>query len=292
MKKVIAIVGPTASGKTRLSIEIAKRIHAEIINGDSVQVYKGLDIGSAKIQSHEMEGIKHHLLDIRDPKDSYSVFNFQKDTRQLIDQIDRPLIVGGTGLYIKAALYDYEFIETKRSFDFESKYEHLSNEALYELLLSHDPEVEIDLNNRRRLIRALEQALEGVPRSKKVKKDHLLYDAFIIYLDLDRKVLEERLNIRLEAQLKNGFIDEVKKLKVKNIEINAIGYRELSQYIDGVWTLDEAKEQIIIHSRQLAKKQKTWFKNQMNPWMVDALDENLIDKVYEKIHTFLNKEAS
>lgn len=292
MKKVIAIVGPTASGKTRLSIEIAKRIHAEIINGDSVQVYKGLDIGSAKIQSHEMEGIKHHLLDIRDPKDSYSVFNFQKDTRLLIDQIDHPIIVGGTGLYIKAALYDYEFIENKRSFDFESKYEHLKNEALHELLLSHDPEVKIDLNNRRRLIRALEQALEGVPRSQKVKKDHLLYDALIIYLDLDRKVLEERLNIRLEAQLKNGFIDEVKKLKVKNIEINAIGYRELSQYIDGVWTLDEAKEQIIIHSRQLAKKQKTWFKNQMNPWMVDALDENLIDKVYEKIHTFLNKEAS
>ncbi len=292
MKKVIAIVGPTASGKTRLSIEIAKRIHAEIINGDSVQVYKGLDIGSAKIQSHEMEGIKHHLLDIRDPKDSYSVFNFQKDTRLLIDQIDHPIIVGGTGLYIKAALYDYEFIETKRSFDFESKYEHLKNEALHELLLSHDPEVKIDLNNRRRLIRALEQALEGVPRSQKVKKDHLLYDTLIIYLDLDRKVLEERLNIRLEAQLKNGFIDEVKKLKVKNIEINAIGYRELSQYIDGVWTLDEAKEQIIIHSRQLAKKQKTWFKNQMNPWMVDALDENLIDKVYEKIHTFLNKEAS
>lgn len=292
MKKVIAIVGPTASGKTRLSIEIAKRIHAEIINGDSVQVYKGLDIGSAKIQSHEMEGIKHHLLDIRDPKDSYSVFNFQKDTRLLIDQIDHPIIVGGTGLYIKAALYDYEFIETKRSFDFESKYEHLKNEALHELLLSHDPEVKIDLNNRRRLIRALEQALEGAPRSQKVKKDHLLYDTLIIYLDLDRKVLEERLNIRLEAQLKNGFIDEVKKLKVKNIEINAIGYRELSQYIDGVWTLDEAKEQIIIHSRQLAKKQKTWFKNQMNPWMVDALDENLIDKVYEKIHTFLNKEAS
>lgn len=292
MKKVIAIVGPTASGKTRLSIEIAKRIHAEIINGDSVQVYKGLDIGSAKIQSHEMEGIKHHLLDIRDPKDSYSVFNFQKDTRLLIDQIDHPIIVGGTGLYIKAALYDYEFIENKRSFDFESKYEHLSNEALHELLLSHDPEVKIDLNNRRRLIRALEQALEGVPRSQKVKKDHLLYDTLIIYLDLDRKVLEERLNIRLEAQLKNGFIDEVKKLKVKNIEINAIGYRELSQYIDGVWTLDEAKEQIIIHSRQLAKKQKTWFKNQMNPWMVDALDENLIDKVYEKIHTFLNQEVS
>lgn len=292
MKKVIAIVGPTASGKTRLSIEIAKRIHSEIINGDSVQVYQGLDIGSAKIESHEMEGIKHHLLDIRDPHDTYSVFNFQKDARRLIDQIDRPLIVGGTGLYIKAALYDYEFIEAKRSTDFESKYEHLSNEALHELLLSHDPEVKIDLNNRRRLIRALEQALEGVPRSQKVKKDHLLYDTLIIYLDLDRKVLEERLNIRLEAQLKNGFIDEVKKLKVKNIEINAIGYRELSQYIDGVWTLDEAKEQIIIHSRQLAKKQKTWFKNQMNPWMVDALDENLIDKVYDKINAFLKEEST
>ena len=290
MKKVIAIVGPTASGKTKLGIEIAKRIGGEIINGDSVQVYEGLDIGSAKVMPHEMEGIKHHLLDICHPKKTYSVFNFQKDARNLIDQIKYPLIVGGTGLYIKAALYDYEFIESSRSIDFEMKYQDVSNESLYALLLEKDPQIKIDLNNRRRLIRALEQASLGEPRSKKVKKDHMLYDALIIYLDLDKKVLDERLRVRLEKQIDLGFLDEVKKLKDQQIEINAIGYRELSQYLDGVLSLEEAKEQIIIHSRQLAKKQKTWFKNQMNPWMVDALDENLGDIVLNRIQSFLKGE--
>ena len=260
MKKVIAIVGPTASGKTKLGIEIAKKIGAEIINGDSVQVYQGLDIGSAKVMPSEMEGMTHHLLDICDPRTTYSVYNFQKDARNLIDQIEYPLIVGGTGLYIKAALYDYEFIESSRSIDFEMKYQDVSNESLYALLLEKDPQIKIDLNNRRRLIRALEQASLGEPRSKKVKKDHMLYDALIIYLDLDKKVLDERLRVRLEKQIDLGFLDEVKKLKDQQIEINAIGYRELSQYLDGILSLEEAKEQIIIHSRQLAKKQKTWFK--------------------------------
>ncbi|MDD3067487.1 MAG: tRNA (adenosine(37)-N6)-dimethylallyltransferase MiaA [Acholeplasmataceae bacterium] len=290
MKKVIAIVGPTASGKTKLGIEIAKKIGAEIINGDSVQVYQGLDIGSAKVMPSEMEGMTHHLLDICDPRTTYSVYNFQKDARNLIDQIKYPLIVGGTGLYIKAALYDYEFIESSRSIDFEMKYQDVSNESLYALLLEKDPQIKIDLNNRRRLIRALEQASLGEPRSKKVKKDHMLYDALIIYLDLDKKVLDERLRVRLEKQIDLGFLDEVKKLKDQHIEINAIGYRELSQYLDGILSLEEAKEQIIIHSRQLAKKQKTWFKNQMNPWMVDALDENLGDIVLNRIQSFLKGE--
>ncbi|MDD4193719.1 MAG: tRNA (adenosine(37)-N6)-dimethylallyltransferase MiaA [Acholeplasmataceae bacterium] len=290
MKKVIAIVGPTASGKTKLGIEIAKKIGAEIINGDSVQVYQGLDIGSAKVMPSEMEGMTHHLLDICDPRTTYSVYNFQKDARNLIDQIKYPLIVGGTGLYIKAALYDYEFIESSRSIDFEMKYQDVSNESLYALLLEKDPQIKIDLNNRRRLIRALEQASLGEPRSKKVKKDHMLYDALIIYLDLDKKVLDERLRVRLEKQIDLGFLDEVKKLKDQHIEINAIGYRELSQYLDGILSLEEAKEQIIIHSRQLAKKQKTWFKNQMNPWMVDALDENLDDIVLNRIQSFLKGE--
>lgn len=290
MKKAIAIVGPTASGKTKLGIEIAKKIGAEIINGDSVQVYQGLDIGSAKVMPSEMEGMTHHLLDICDPKTTYSVYNFQKDARNLIDQIKYPLIVGGTGLYIKAALYDYEFIESSRSIDFEMKYQDVSNESLYALLLEKDPQIKIDLNNRRRLIRALEQASLGEPRSKKVKKDHMLYDALIIYLDLDKKVLDERLRVRLEKQIDLGFLDEVKKLKDQHIEINAIGYRELSQYLDGILSLEEAKEQIIIHSRQLAKKQKTWFKNQMNPWMVDALDENLGDIVLNRIQSFLKGE--
>ena len=291
MKKVIAIVGPTASGKTSLSIEIAKRIHGEIINGDSVQVYEGLDIGSAKIKPDEMQGIKHHLLSVCEPSEIYSVYHFQKDARSYIDQINHPIIVGGTGLYIKAALYDYEFVERKRSDAFESQYAELSNQTIYDLLISYDPDIVIDLNNRRRLIRALEQATLGELRSKKIKKDHLLYDACVIYLDLDRQLLEERLKMRLDHQLSLGFIDEVKQLKEKHIEINAIGYREISQYLDGNLTLDEAKTLIITHSRQLAKKQKTWFKNQMNPWMIDATDDHLVEKVYEHVKAFLEEET-
>lgn len=290
MKKVIAIVGPTASGKTKLSIEIAKRLHAEIINGDSVQVYQGLDIGSAKIKEDEKEGIKHHLLDVCHPSETYSVFNFQKDTRTLIEKIEIPLIVGGTGLYIKACLYDYEFVEQKRSMDFENMYRDVSNQELYDLLIAIDPLVKVDLNNRRRIIRALEQAKQGEHRSKKQKKDVLLYDVLIIYLDLDKKVLDERLRIRLDQQLKKGFIEEVQQLKHQGININAIGYRELNQFLSGELTIDEAKELIIIHSRQLAKKQKTWFKNQMNPWMIDALDPQLTEKVYKKINAFLKEK--
>lgn len=292
MKKVIVIVGPTGSGKTRLSIKLAKLFNAEIINGDSVQIYRRLNIGSAKIKESEKEGIPHHLFDIRDPNDSYSVFNFQNDVRSLIDQIDIPMVVGGTGLYIKAALYQYEFIEKGRDEAFDLSYQNYSNEELYQMLLDLDPLIQIDLNNRRRVLRALEQALLGEHRSKKNKKDELLYNPLIIYLDLDREVLEDRLKLRLDKQIMEGFIEEVESLDKDNIRINAIGYRELNQYLDGKITLDEAKAEIISVSKKLAKKQKTFFKNQMNPVILDALSETLDKDAFDLIQSFLKEEEA
>lgn len=290
MKKVIVIVGPTGSGKTRLSVKLAKMIHAEIINGDSVQIYKRLDIGSAKIKESEKEGVIHHLFDIKDPSEKYSVFNFQKDVRKKLDSIDIPMIVGGTGLYIKAALYHYEFIEKGRDEAFDLKYLHLTNEELYQHLIQLDPNINIDMNNRRRVLRALEQAISGELRSEKVKKDVLLYDPLIIYLDLDRSVLEDRLKLRLDKQLMEGFIEEVESLDQDNIRVNAIGYRELNSYLDGKITLDEAKAEIVSVSKKLAKKQKTFFKNQMNPVILNALSETLEQDAYDLIKSFLKEE--
>ena len=289
MKKVIVIVGPTASGKTKLSVELAKKINAEIINGDSVQVYQRLNIGSAKIKDSEKQGVKHHLFDVADPKDSYSVYQFQKDVRHLIDKIDVPMIVGGTGLYIKAALYNYEFEDENQKISYDA-FKDLTNEEIYNKLIVLDPNINIDKQNRRRLIRALELAKQGNLRSKKKRKDELLYDACIIYLDLDRQILEERLHLRLDKQLEEGFIDEVKSLQKDHISINAIGYREIEQYLNQEIDMDQMKLDIIKKSRQLAKKQKTWFKNQMQIHMIDALSEHVLDQAYQIVKAFLNKE--
>jgi len=290
MKKVIVIVGPTGSGKTELSIRLAKRLNAEIINGDSVQIYQGLDIGSAKIKSDEMQGIKHHLLDIKKPDETYSVFNFQQDVRSLFESIELPMIVGGTGLYIKAALYHYEFPLERKNFDFEASYQDQSNDDIYKELIKLDPEIKVDVGNRRRLLRALERALEGDFRSLKKKKDELLYDALILYLDLDRSVLEERLRRRLDLQIEKGFIEEVQGLKDLDIHVNAIGYREIDSLLDGTSSLNETKEKIIQVSKKLAKKQKTWFKNQMHPIMMDALSTSLYEDALKIILEFLKEK--
>jgi tRNA dimethylallyltransferase len=289
MKKVIVIVGPTGSGKSKLSIQLAKYFDKEIINGDSVQVYKGLDIGSAKISITEMEGIKHHLLSIVEPNSSYSVFHFQKDVRKLLNELNCPIIVGGTGLYIKASLSKYDFVEKQRNEDFELLYKDYSNEQLYDLLISLDPKVIVEKNNRRRVLRALEQALSGEPRSKKTDKDLLLYNPLVIYLDLNKEELNQRLILRLDQQIKDGFIDEVKSLNEKNIFVNAIGYRELSEYIKDLISLDQAKEEIIKASKRLAKKQKTYFKNQMNPIFLDASSSTLFEDAKKLITDYLER---
>ena len=159
MKKVIVVVGPTAVGKTKISIELAKHFNCEIISGDSVAVYKRLDIGSAKPTLSEMQGVTHHLIDARNPLDQYSVCDFQKDARSIIDKNELSLICGGTGLYIQSVLFNYEFNAKNRDFDFEKKYANYSNNELYELLISKDPNIDknkLHPNNRKRVLRALE----------------------------------------------------------------------------------------------------------------------------------------
>ncbi|HAX02964.1 MAG: tRNA (adenosine(37)-N6)-dimethylallyltransferase MiaA [Tenericutes bacterium GWC2_34_14] len=290
MKKLIILVGPTGSGKTHVSIELAKTFGCEIINGDSVQVYKRLDIGSAKIKESDMMGVKHHLLDMKDPKDNYSVFEFQKDVRKLIEEIKLPMIVGGTGFYINAAISKFEFVEEKRDASFDLDHETYSNLELYQKLIKLDPDIIIDGNNRRRVLRALEQAMAGTPRSTKNKKDERLFDPLIIYLDLDKDILTKRLNLRLEKQLEEGFIEEVKALKEEGIIINAIGYREINRYLDGLLTYDEMKEEIIKVSRKLAKKQKTYFINQMKPLVYNALSDTLIDDLKKAIKAYVEED--
>ena len=285
MKKVIVIVGPTASGKTKNSIKVAKAVNGEVINGDSVQVYKELNIGSAKIKDDEKEDIKHHLFDVVSVGTEYSAYNFQQDARSLIDQIDTPIIVGGTGFYIKSALYNYEF-EKRDDNDFElDKY---SNAELFEMIKEFDPKIDLDQNNRRRLISAYKQALSGTLRSEKTGKDEPLYDVYTIYLDLDRTYLKKQLIKRLDIMLESGFVEEVEMLRLKNTKLNVIGYRELNNYLEDMTTLEEAKALIIKASMSLAKRQKTWFKNQMNVKVYDALANDTTDEIIKDIKDFLN----
>lgn len=287
MKKVIVIVGPTASGKTSVSIDLAQKINAEIINGDSVQVYKELNIGSAKIKPDEMGNVKHHLFNIRNAGESYTAFNFQYDVRKLIDEINFPIIVGGTGFYIKAALYNYEFSK-EENYNYEA-YHNLTNQEIYKKLITLDPKLTIDINNRVRLVRAYHLALNQDLRSSKKKKDEPLYNILTIYLDLDRKVLKDRLVKRLDIMLEEGFILEVDALLKKGISLNIIGYRELASYLKGEISLDEAKDLIIRSSMKLAKKQKTWFLNQMNSTVFNALSSNLNEEIMKVVEGFINE---
>lgn len=280
MKKVIVIVGPTASGKTLRSINLAKKINAEIINGDSVQVYTELNIGSAKIKKAEMKGISHHLLNIRHLGQDYSAFDFQRDVRILIDKIPIPIIVGGTGFYIKSALYNYEFERVNKS----KTYDELTNEQMYQKIIAKDSFAEIDRNNRIRLIRALNIIEAGSLPSQKNKKDEPLYDILTIYLDYPRNELKAALTKRLDEMITNGFIEEVKTI---NQNLNIIGYREIYRYLKGEISLDEAKELIISVSMKLAKKQKTWFKNQMDCLVLDAKANNIDDLVILAVENFL-----
>ncbi len=285
--KVLVIAGPTGVGKTALSVGLAKHLNGEIISGDSVQVYKGLDIGSAKVTLEEMDGIPHHLIDFLEIEDDYSVARFQKEVRNKIKEISKrgklPIICGGTGLYIKAALTKYEFDHTKRDFNYLKKYDDYSNEKLHEHLFEIDPESAkvFHQNNRRRILRAIEYfEKNGEKISAKRKGNIDLYETFIIGLRMDREKLYERINLRVDLMLENGLLDEIQSLRGKQEYINAIGYNEFFDYYDGKTSLNEAIELVKRNSRRYAKRQFTWFSNQMEThWLdVDDLDKNDIIK--------------
>lgn len=267
--KPIVIVGPTGVGKTKLSIELAKRLDGEIINADSTQVFKNLNIATAKVTKEEMEGIPHHLIDIKEITEDYTVYDYQKDCRKKIKEIQEknkiPIIVGGTGLYVKAALYNYKFeVETKKQ-----DYEKFTNDELYEKLLKIDPNTTIHINNRKRVERALDYYQNNnKPISENNLKNELLYDCIFIGLTTNRDKLYQNINSRVDKMIQNGLIEEAKKIYDSNIRTKAImtpiGYKELFEYFDKKMSLDESINLIKQRSRNYAKRQYTWFKNQMN----------------------------
>lgn len=267
MNKVIVITGPTAVGKTKLSIELAKRYNGEIINADAVQVYKGLDIGSAKVTEEEKEDIPHHLFDIKEVDEEYTIYHYQKDCRKLIKEVQgrgkTPILVGGTGLYIKAALYDYKLTEEKET----NTYDNLTDEELYNKLLEVDKDIVIDKNNRRRLIRALNYYKENNKSINTNTTNKLLYDAIFIGLTTDRRILYDKINNRVDIMIKDGLLNEVKAFYDKNVRtkplLNAIGYREIYSYFDGNISLEEAIDKIKQNSRHYAKRQYTFFNHQL-----------------------------
>ena len=265
---IIVILGPTAVGKTKLSVEIAKRINGEIINADSTQVYRKLDIATAKVTLEEKENIPHHLFDIKDITEDYTVFDYQKDCRLCIDDIisrcKTPILVGGTGLYIKAALYDYKFTH-----DDNNTYDELSLDELYNKVICMDKDNTIHKNNRKRLVRALNyMEATNNPYSKKDKSDKLLYDTLFIGLTCDRNILYDRINKRVDVMVSNGLINEAKKVFDSNIRTKAvltpIGYKELFPYFDGVKNLESCLDKIKQNSRHYAKRQYTFFNHQLD----------------------------
>ncbi len=295
MKKVIAIVGPTGIGKTKLSIEVAKRFNAEIISGDSVQIYKRLDIGSAKVTTEEMQGVKHHLIDELQPTDDYSVADFQREARRLIAEIDIPIIAGGTGLYIKSALYDYNFSSKPRNTKSHDKFESYSNEELHKYLQVIDKKAaDVNhMNNRNRVLRAIDYYEEnGHSITLNDNNNKKVYNSLIILLDLERKQLYEIINTRVDKMMELGLEDEVRQLYDEGIKINAIGYKEFYPYFDNDVSRDEVIESIRQNSRRLAKRQLTWFKNQENPVIVKVDIENfdsVINTAIKIVEDFLNE---
>ena len=279
---IIVVCGATASYKTRLSVDLAKRYNGIVVNADSLQVYKELDIATAKIKEEEKEGVSHYLFDIVGKNDMYTVYDYQKDLRNILDnnKDKNIIIVGGTGLYIKAGLYNYVF-EDDTSYD---TYNDISNEELYEKVKEKYPNLDIHVNNRKRLIRALNKK-----EDYDNKGNELLYDAKFIAIDLDRDVLYDRINRRVDIMVKDGLIEEARKLYDEHIYSKAvltcIGYKELYMYFDGKISLDEALDLIKKNSRHYAKRQYTWFKNQMDvKWF--KLDK-CYDETYKEIIAYL-----
>ena len=292
MEDIIVIVGPTGVGKTKLSIELAKKLNAEIINGDSVAIYKDLNIGSAKPTIEEMEGIPHHLIDIKEVIDDYSVYDYQIDCRKAIKDITdrgkRVIIVGGTGLYIKAALFDYKFTKGTTN----KEYEELTNEEILDKISKFDLYLSstLEVNNRKRLVRVLNKL-----ENKEIftnNKDKLLYKVKVIGLTTDRDYLYERINNRVDTMINNGLLNEINSLKDKykssRILNSGIGYKEFYDYLFNSKDLDSVIESIKQDSRRFAKRQYTFFNHQFDTHWVQV-DFNNFNNTIEEVLNYIKK---
>lgn len=288
---IIVITGPTGVGKTKMSIELAKRMNAEIINGDSMQVYKDLDIATAKIKEEEKEGIPHHLFDIVSPTYDYTVYDYQKDCREAIRQISsigkNIIIVGGTGLYIKAALYNYNFNKEENKYDFSN----MTNSELLNKIKEINNDPNIHVNNRKRLERELTKIYNNSLSDG--KGSEALYSFKVIGLTTTREKLYKRINRRVDDMVNEGLIEEARNLydqKMNSKAIRtAIGYKELYQYFDGNLNKEEAIELIKKNSRHYAKRQYTFFNHQFDMNWFNVNYDNFAQTIQE-VYNFINME--
>lgn len=292
MEEIIVIVGPTGVGKTKLSVELAKKLDAEIINGDSVAIYKELNIGSAKPTILERDGIVHHLIDVRSVDEEYNVFEYQKDLRKLIADISRRgkriIVVGGTGLYIKAGLFKYDFSVG----GVNKTYDDLTNEEIRDKILEYTDKVDIHINNRKRLIRLLNKYENNEIIT--ADKDKLLYPCCVIGLTTDRNLLYARINTRVDNMVKNGLVEEISSLKDKYLNSrilnSAIGYKEFYDYLYNDKDLKDVIEEIKLHSRRYAKRQYTFFRHQFDTkWF--EVDFSDFSNTVEDVLNFINGQC-
>ena len=294
MNKIIVIAGITGTGKTRLSLDLAKKYNAVIINADSTQVYKEPLIATAKIREDEKEGIEHYLFDVTSLNDEYTLYDYQRDGRKLLDKFIKEnknvIIVGGSGLYIKALLYDYNLEETEIKRVDYSKY---SNQELKNMADKIDPNNDIHVNNRQRLERYITYYDEtGKTISKTDNINKRLYDFTIIGLRADRKVLYNMLDKRVDKMFESGLLEEAETLYNKNYKkyTSIIGYRELSMYFKNEISLSEAKELMKKNTRHYAKRQYTWFNNQMKDIVWFDTDYDNFDNTVKEVIEFLDKK--
>ncbi|HAQ08574.1 MAG TPA: tRNA (adenosine(37)-N6)-dimethylallyltransferase MiaA [Bacillus bacterium] len=303
-QKLIVLIGPTAVGKTKLSIELAKQFNGEIISGDSMQIYRGMDIGTAKVTSEEMEGIPHHLIDIKEPDEGFSTAEFQDLVRRKIEDISSrgklPMIVGGTGLYIQSVIYDYHFTEAPSDPVFRSLLEKEAEDQgydfLHEKLKNADPESasKIHPNNIRRVIRALEITHctgKTAAALQENQSPELLYDTAVIGLTMNREQLYSRINLRVDLMIQQGLLGEVKYFYDNGLRdcqsIQAIGYKELYDYFEDRISLDQAVENLKQNSRRYAKRQLTWFRNKMEVEWFDMSGSEGTEKKFAEISNFI-----
>lgn len=289
MNKIIVIVGPTGVGKTKASVELAKRLNAEIINGDAVSVYKELNIASAKPTLEERSGINHYLLDKVDVCDNYTIYDYQKDARKAIEQIKEKgkniIVVGGTGLYIKSLLYDYKFHEEEIN-----RYDDLTNDQIISKIKEYG-KFDIDYSNRRRIVRLLSKLENNIPLSEKAD---IIYPSIIIGLTTDRDTLYKVINNRVDNMIKNGLLDEINNLKDRykysRVLNSAIGYKEFNDYFNDN-NIENTIEKIKHNSRKYAKRQFTYFKNQFKTKWFDVSYDNF-NKTIDEIYEYIKKEMN
>ena len=305
--KLIILAGPTASGKTSVSIDLAKRLGGEIISADSMQVYKYMDVGTAKISVEEMQGVKHYLIDVLDPKEDFNIVKFQNMVKCSIEEIVKnghiPILVGGTGFYIQSVIYDIDFNNEDDNSSvrkkLEEEYDAFGADFMHEKLKKIDivSAQTIHKNNKKRIIRAIEYFLinnEPISSHNEVQREKKSpYDYRFFVLNPPRDILYERINKRVDIMVENGLVDEVKKLRemglsTANISMQGIGYKEIIEYLDGLVSLETAIENIKQNTRHMAKRQVTWFKREKDVIYVDPFsfesNEKIVDYMIEKIN--------